>query len=377
MASIQNKIIHRFVRPIAEYEKNGSYYTQVIPLDTQAYAIYPEEAEKTGLWYVLGDGDHTYVEIREGKGNKDSAKEYPVFTQDIVNILNEKADREDTYTKEEVNALLEQFSGFKIEILDALPETGEFGTIYCIRKSESDPSYNVPEGHNFYDEYIWLETYFELIGNTGGSIDPKDLEFTNGKQALDSLLYKLPEVTLSGGQIYEKGMTVDTVHLTWETNKKVSSQYINHGIGVIDSNLREYTVENADIHDDLTYTITVSDGENRASGSTSVLFKQNVYWGTSSLTDLTQEDILNFSKEFETTTYRLVNFDCSGGKYFFMVIPTKYEKSVLFKINGFVFSDMIETQIFLINDYGYESRYTIYRSNNIQTDANIEMEYYL
>lgn len=96
MATIQNKVIHRFIRSIDEYEEGGLYYNRVIPLDTQAYAYYPVENPdstsfanisdstsiyKTGLYYVLGDGDHTYTEIRDGKGNTPSAKEYPVFTQ--------------------------------------------------------------------------------------------------------------------------------------------------------------------------------------------------------------------------------------------------------------------------------------------------------
>ena len=59
MASIQNKVIHRFIRPIEDYMVGGSYYTQIIPVDTQAYAYYPEEStegNQTGLWYVFGDG---------------------------------------------------------------------------------------------------------------------------------------------------------------------------------------------------------------------------------------------------------------------------------------------------------------------------------
>ena len=98
MATIQNKVIHRFIRSIDEYEEGGLYYNRVIPLDTQAYAYYPVENPdstsfantsdstsiyKTGLYYVLGDGDHTYTEIRDGKGNVPSAKEYPVFTQNL------------------------------------------------------------------------------------------------------------------------------------------------------------------------------------------------------------------------------------------------------------------------------------------------------
>ncbi len=93
MAAIQNKVIHRFIRDVSEYEKGGLYYNRVIPLDTQAYAFYNdddfEKHGKTGLYYVLGDGNHTYAEIRAGKGSIPSAQEYPVFTQ---GVFDEKID---------------------------------------------------------------------------------------------------------------------------------------------------------------------------------------------------------------------------------------------------------------------------------------------
>lgn len=88
----EDRIIHRFIRDISEYESGGEYYNQVIPADTQAYAIY-SSGEKTGLYYVLGDDAHTYTEIRDGYGSKKSAKEYPVFTSDHVNTINRKADK--------------------------------------------------------------------------------------------------------------------------------------------------------------------------------------------------------------------------------------------------------------------------------------------
>lgn len=88
----EDRIIHRFIRDISEYESGGEYYNQVIPADTQAYAIY-SSGEKTGLYYVLGDDAHTYTEIRDGYGSKKSAKEYPVFTSDYVNTINRKADK--------------------------------------------------------------------------------------------------------------------------------------------------------------------------------------------------------------------------------------------------------------------------------------------
>lgn len=86
MATAQNKIIHRFIRPIADYEQGGTYYKRIIPVDTQAYAYYTktEENEKEGLFYVFGDGVHTYIELREGKGRTESSKEWPVVSQEDI-----------------------------------------------------------------------------------------------------------------------------------------------------------------------------------------------------------------------------------------------------------------------------------------------------
>lgn len=102
----QNKVIHRFVQPISEYEIDGKYYNRIIPIDTQAYAYYTLDETKLddpdyiknlkiGLFYVLGDGAHTYTEIRDGKGSISSAKEYPTFSEDWIDVINNKVDIED------------------------------------------------------------------------------------------------------------------------------------------------------------------------------------------------------------------------------------------------------------------------------------------
>ena len=81
---IKNRIIHRFVRDISDYEEGGSQFGQILPADTQVYAVYPEEFSsdnpredgKYGLYYVIGDGVHTYTEIRDGHGNSPYNIEY-------------------------------------------------------------------------------------------------------------------------------------------------------------------------------------------------------------------------------------------------------------------------------------------------------------
>ena len=395
MAIAQNRVIHRFIRSIADYEEGGIYYSQVIPVDTQAYAYYSEEAGRdTELWYVFGDGIHTYVEIRDGKGATESAKEFPVFTQDFIKVIT------DTYSKEEVNELISHIHSFKVEIVNELPETGENNILYLVPKDPDDKNLDKPEGHNNYDEYVWIDTYFEYIGNTGTAGDfvtreelntilqtelsaehikyfNENYDYTNVKEALDFLLYRAPEVTLHGGGVYEKGMVINTVDLTWELNKLVTSQTLYPNIGRIDNNLRAYTIENANVSEDTIYSILVSDGRNAATAETEIVFKQYVYWGSSSSTNLDNQDIIMFSKEFENTNENKVVFDCSGGKYFYIITPSKYADDITFKINGFVFSDMVESEIVLTNASGYASNYTIFRSNNIQTGSSIEVEYFI
>lgn len=101
MKLVEKRVIHRFVQDIAAYEEGGEYFDKVIPLNTQAYAIYPNtNADKKGLYYVLGDDVHTYTQIRDGQGSLQSSKEYPVFNQDVINTINKKADK--TYVDSEI-----------------------------------------------------------------------------------------------------------------------------------------------------------------------------------------------------------------------------------------------------------------------------------
>lgn len=78
MAAPIKKIIHRFIYDINEYEVGGSQANKIIPLDTQVYSYYPDTytGHTEGLFFVLGDGVHTYVEIRSGLGIYPTAKEY-------------------------------------------------------------------------------------------------------------------------------------------------------------------------------------------------------------------------------------------------------------------------------------------------------------
>lgn len=98
MTIAQKRIIHRFVQPISKYEEGGEYFYQVIPTDTQVFAQYPEGRREVELYFVIGDGKHTYVELREGLGTLDYAKEYPIIsTDELKGLLKSSTDPEIIY----------------------------------------------------------------------------------------------------------------------------------------------------------------------------------------------------------------------------------------------------------------------------------------
>lgn len=131
----EKRIVHRFIRDIADYEIGGEYYNQVIPLDTQAFAIYPEHTDKKGIWYVFGDGIHTYIELRDGLGNKESANEFPVFTDADIALIQSKADNA------RVNELFTQFDTKKANKIDVYTQTelnNKFAEVNAAINSEEE-----------------------------------------------------------------------------------------------------------------------------------------------------------------------------------------------------------------------------------------------
>lgn len=79
---------------------------------------------------------------------------------------------------------------FKIEVVDALPETGEEKIIYLVPKDSEEP--------DVHDEYIWVNSSFELIGTT-------QVDLTGYVKNTDYATYTVGGVVRAGG-----GFFVDT-----------------------------------------------------------------------------------------------------------------------------------------------------------------------
>jgi hypothetical protein len=143
----------------------------------------------------------------------------------------------------------------------------------------------------------------------------------------------------------------------------------------VDPTATEYTIENANLDETTTYTIYFNDGKNTYTTEQTFTFASKLYNGTSAEENPDNEEILDFNQSFETsdepTTY---DFDCSGGKYFFICLTEDKANKVIFKINGFIFTDYIETRKEVTNASGYTTTYSIFRSKNLQHSNDIPVE---
>lgn len=66
--------------------------------------------------------------------------------------------KSETYTKSEVDRLIESITSISFEVVSELPTTGESNKIYLKLKEDST--------NNSYEEYIWVNEKWELIGST-------------------------------------------------------------------------------------------------------------------------------------------------------------------------------------------------------------------
>ena len=91
------------------------------------------------------------------------------FITDTVNNLANYYTKTDTYSKSEVNDLIA--AKVNMTVVQELPLTGNATTIYLVPKTSSSAG-------NVYDEYIWVNNAWELIGNTSGGSGTVDITQT-------------------------------------------------------------------------------------------------------------------------------------------------------------------------------------------------------
>lgn len=77
----------------------------------------------------------------------------------VDNLLLNYYTKDNTYNKTEVNSLISSISTGGFQVVSELPASGESNVIYLVSKSQTSED-------NIYNEYIWVNNDWELIGTT-------------------------------------------------------------------------------------------------------------------------------------------------------------------------------------------------------------------
>ena len=77
----------------------------------------------------------------------------------VNNLLQNYYTKDNTYNKTEVNSLISSISTGGFQVVTELPASGKSNVIYLVSKSQTSED-------NIYDEYIWVNNDWELIGTT-------------------------------------------------------------------------------------------------------------------------------------------------------------------------------------------------------------------
>lgn len=178
---------------------------------------------------------------------------------------------------------------------------GEFKT--HAEKAKARQNLGIPESQS----YSW--------GNISGDI----LEQEDLKIYLESLnRIEITNCKISPS-IAEVGETIPEVTITWETNKEPILQKVDEQVVLENS----FTI--FDVQDNTSKTIRVYDGYNSDDIELSILFKQGLYYGTSSNTKITQDEFLsNFARTFDVSE---VTVNPQNGEYIFFMLPVSYANS--------------------------------------------------
>lgn len=183
-------------------------------------------------------------------------------------------------------------------------------------------------------------------------------------------------LALAGGGTWEMGSSTKPVVSITATRKgsdvtsscSIVVQPLPSLAGSLSSDKRTWT---ASTNISNVYSIQVSATLNTQSITKSVIyyFKYKKYYGTSSNATLTNAQILALggSTWAYSRSMGATNFDCTGGKYPYYVIPADIYTGLEVWVGGLKNSDITVTDITLTNASGSSKAYKVVRLTNIQT----------
>jgi hypothetical protein len=195
---------------------------------------------------------------------------------------------------------------------------------------------------------------------------PYNATYATVQEALDALFYVPLQVTSFGNTVgvAEVGQSIFANSLSWVYNKTVASQSIDQGIGVLPVDDRSVSIAGTWTTDQA-YHLSASDGTNSASATTSLVFRQQRYWGPSSSPAIDDAGVIAFSQEFATSLGQSRTIAASA-EYIYFAFPSSFGTPT-FTVNGLLNTAWTLTARAFVNASGYSSSYDIWRSNNLLT----------
>lgn len=203
---------------------------------------------------------------------------------------------------------------------------------------------------------------------------------TNVKKALDAIWAKLdyvkPEISsftmTPSATDYEVGQEVTALSFAWTYNKEVTSQSLT------DVTLTDETDRSGSWSGSLTtsktFTLTCSDGQNTATATKTISFKNKIYYGSAAVPETFDSAfILALSNKAFATSYKgKYNVTVGAGEYAFVCCPESWNMPNKCKIGGFS-TDLVNAGNFsFTNASGGVTTYKIVRTSQAGLGA-IEM----
>ena len=138
--------------------------------------------------------------------------------------------------------------------------------------------------------------------------------------------------------------------------------------GSLSSDKKTWT-PSTNISSNTSVAVKATYGSQNATKTVRYAFKYKKYWGTSASTTLTNANILALAGRTwaDSRTMNATNFDCTGGKYPYYVIPESIYDGLEVWVGGLKNTDIVVTDMVLVNASGAQELYKVIRLANKQT----------
>lgn len=245
------------------------------------------------------------------------------------------------------------------------------GAIQAIYDGSAPITVNIPTGGG---GSITIDDHLDL--NSTNAVQNKVVTM-NINELMDEV-FKISFDTFVGGGTFEKGSVV-TPYIFWSILYKdeevvPTTATVNGSTEGVNEEKSKYSSPTT-ITTDKNYKVICTYGSQSIEKTANYIFSLKKYWGASSVTELTNGDVMLMNNGWASRTMGKTTFDCTGGKYIYYIIPFDiYGEGVNFWINGFKNTDVIVYDMEITNGKNVTETYKVMRLNNIQTGV-LEVEF--